>query len=75
MSAQDELKANGESLVEDIQKNFVPTDDFLRDFAGENERIMKERASLLIASTLNAGCPGSRSSPGRSAVLPRRADG
>jgi len=55
MLKQDAPKAGGESLVEDIKSNFVPTDDFNRDFSGENERVMNDRASLLIASALNGG--------------------
>jgi len=41
--------------VEDIQKNFVPTNDFPRDFAGESKLIMNERASQLILAALKGG--------------------
>ena len=55
MPERDDIKASAESLVEDIKNGFIPTDDFARDFAGECERIMNERASLLIASAFNGG--------------------
>lgn len=54
-----ERHENGEGSTKDpmvkAMEEFIPTDDFTRDFAGENKLIMEERASLLIFSALTSG--------------------